>query len=179
MELVTLLEQNRGTILGKWTEFIISTYPRDTSRFLAKQKDPFQNPVGYTIEQGLAAVYDEIASTMDTDKLLHALDGIIRIRAVQDFTPSEAVGFVFQLKTVIRGVINDLAEGLDNPNLLGDLDMRIDRVALLAFEKYMDGREQLHKVRTDEIKSRATRLLDRINAKSEDAEQESTRDDDV
>lgn len=174
MELVTLLEQNRESILGKWTELVISTYPTETSQFLAKQKDPFHNPVGHTIREGLEAVYDEVVSTMDTDKLSDALDGIIRIRAVQDFTPSQAVGFVFQLKTVIHRVVHDSAEGLDNPNLLGDLYARIDKTALLAFDKYMDCRERLHKVRTEEIKNRSMRLLERMN----DPTDGDTRDDD-
>jgi hypothetical protein len=30
------------------------------------------------------------------------LDGIVRIRAVQNFAPSEAVAFIFHLKKVIR-----------------------------------------------------------------------------
>jgi hypothetical protein len=116
---------------------------------------------------------------MDTGKMSRALDGMIRIRAVQDFTPSEAVGFVFQLKTVIRRVVHDAPEGLDNPNLLGDVEMRIDRVALLAFDKYMECREQLHKVKTDEIKSRTMRLLDRINARPEDTAPGEPQDEDV
>lgn len=179
MELVTLLQQNREKILGQWTELVISTYPAITSQFLAKQKDRFQNPVGHTIEQGLEAVYDEIVSTMDTERLSQALDGMVRIRAVQDFTPSQAVKFVFELKAVIRRVVHDAPEGLDNPYLLGDIEMRVDRVALLAFDKYTECREQLHKVRTDEIKSQTMKLLDRMNAKPEDKAPEKENDDDV
>jgi len=179
MELVTLLQQNREDILGQWTERVIRTYPAHTSQFLAKQKDRFQNPVGHTIEQGLEAVYDEIISTMDTEKLSEALDGVVRIRAVQDFTASQAVEFVFELKAVIRRAVHDAPEGLDNPNLLGDVEMRIDRVALLAFDKYMECRETLHKVQIDEIKNRSTRLLDRINVKPEGTPPEKKNDDDV
>jgi hypothetical protein len=179
MELVTLLQQKRKRILDEWTELVIATYPGDTSQFLAKQKDRFRNPVGHTIEEGLTAVYDEVVSTMDPEKLSGALDGMVRIRAVQDFSPSEAVGFVLQLKGVIRGVVHDAPEELDNPNLLGDLEMRIDRVALLAFDKYMECREQLHKVRTDEIKNRTVRLLNRLNARPEDILPEEDGNDDA
>ena len=44
---------------------------------------------------------------------MDALDGIIRIRSIQDFTPSEAVGFIFDLKTVIRGVVDAEGRGGD------------------------------------------------------------------
>ena len=104
MELATLLEQNRETILGRWFDLIAGTYPEVTSAFLAKQKDQFRNPVGHAISQSIGPIYDQVLSAMDTDELLRALDGVIRIRSVQDFTPSEAVVFIFQLKTAIREV---------------------------------------------------------------------------
>jgi hypothetical protein len=106
MELATLLEQNRETILGRWFDLIAGTYPEVTSAFLAKQKDQFRNPVGHAISQSIGPIYDQILSAMDTDELLHALDGVIRIRSVQDFTPSGAVVFIFQLKTAIRDVMD-------------------------------------------------------------------------
>jgi hypothetical protein len=112
---------------------------------------------------------------MDTDQLLGALDGIIRIRSVQDFTPSETVGFVFRLKDVIREVVGEVGEEND----FGDLESRIDRVALLAFEKYTECREQLHRVRNREIESRAKRVLDmaRVGSAASLREKESTDDD--
>jgi hypothetical protein len=153
MDLAPLLEQNREAILGRWFELIIRTYPRVTSEFLAKQKDQFRNPVGHTITQSIGAIYDQVASSMDTDELLHALDGIIRIRSLQDFTPSETVAFIFQLKTVLRDVVDGQLREPKNGQVLADLESRIDRVALLAFEKYTECRETLHRLRNNELKS--------------------------
>lgn len=166
MVLATLLERNRDTILGRWFDLIAKTYPPVTSEFLAKNEDRFRNPVGYTIEQSIGAIYDQVVSAMDTDELLRALDGIIRIRSVQDFTPSEAVAFIFQLKSAIREVMEAELRGADKWEGLSDLEARIDRVALLAFEKYTECREKIHEVRNKEIKSRANRLLERVNMRS-------------
>jgi hypothetical protein len=165
MELETLLEQNREAILGQWFELIIRTYPAATSEILAKQKDQFRNPAGHAITQSIEAIYAQIASTMDTGELLRALDGIIRLRSVQDFSPSEAVGFVFELKPVVRKVISAQIRESEKWQLLADLESKIDRVALLAFEKYAECREALHKVRTNEIISRSSNLLGRVNEK--------------
>ena len=115
---------------------------------------------------------------MDTDALLRALDGIIRIRSVQDFTPSEAVAFIFQLKSAIREVVEAELRGAEKWDDLSDLEARIDRVALLAFEKYTQCREKLHEVRNNEIKSRAIRLLERVNVKSSILRQKGERIDD-
>ena len=162
MELTALLKENREAILEKWFQRIVGTYPDITSRFLANQKDRFRNPVGYAITQSIGPIFDQVASAMDTDRVLEALDGIVRIRAVQDFTPSEAVGFVFQLKAAIRAEIGDRIPRLDRWGDLAELESRIDRLALLAFEKYTECREQLHQVRTREIQSRAGKILERV-----------------
>jgi RsbT co-antagonist protein rsbRD N-terminal domain len=182
MELASLLEQNRETILGKWFALIAGTYPQMTSEFLVKQEDQFGNPVGHAIRESIGPIYDQVVSGMDTEELQHALDGIVRIRSVQEFTPSQAVAFVFQLKTVIRGVTKgELRGGGKRVEVeLAELEARIDRVALLAFDKYTECREKLHEVRNNEIKGRAERLLQRLNAKSPVLErEEEPSDDDV
>jgi hypothetical protein len=153
MEVTPFLQQNRQTILGRWFELIIRTYPRVTSEFLAKQKDQFRNPVGHTITQSIAAIYDQVVSAMDTEELLRALDGIIRIRSLQDFTPSETVAFIFQLKTVLRDVVDGQLREPKDWHVLADLESRIDRVALLAFEKYMECRQTLHRLRNNELET--------------------------
>jgi hypothetical protein len=162
MELAALLQQNRKTVLGKWFDLIAGTYPRVTSEFLAKQQDQFGNPVGHAIRESIGPIYDQVISGMDADELLHALDGIIRIRSVQEFTPSEAVAFIFQLKTVIRDVAGGEIRGDEGGQELVELESRIDRVALLAFEKYTECREKLHEIRTKEIKGRTMKQLERL-----------------
>lgn len=166
MEFATLLERNREKILGKWFDSIAGSYPRATSEFLAKQADRFRNPVGHAITQSIGPIYDQLVSAMNRDELLQALDGIIRIRSVQDFTPSEAVAFVFQLKAVIREVMDEQLRGSERWDDLANLESRIDRVALLAFEKYTECREKLDEIRSKQIGSGSAKLRERASAKS-------------
>ena len=95
MDLLTFLQQKREVILEKWFDLIIKTYPSDTSDFLATQKDRFQNPVGYAISSGIEAIYSQVLTEFDAGKLSEALDGIIRIRSVQDFRPSFHTGYKY------------------------------------------------------------------------------------
>jgi hypothetical protein len=166
MDLATLLKRHREAILEKWLERIIGTYPDAASRFLARQKDQFRNPVGFAITQSIGPIYDQVASGMDSDQLREALDGIIRIRSVQEFTPTEAIGFVFQLKSVIREVMGVHLRAAEDWSDLADLESKIDRVALLAFDKYAECREALHEARRREIERRAPNALDRVRLKS-------------
>ncbi|UCG52888.1 MAG: RsbRD N-terminal domain-containing protein [Candidatus Latescibacterota bacterium] len=163
MVLTVLLIEKREAVLGRWFDSIIKTYPPGTSEFLAKQKDRFRNPVGHAIAESIGSIYDEIVSEMDTGELRRALDGIIRIRSVQDFTASEAVAFVFQLKTVVREVLGNRIDEHEHSHELADLESRIDQVALLAFDKYMECRDKLHEVRTNEIRRRSEILFEKVN----------------
>jgi hypothetical protein len=172
MELETLLELERETILGEWCDLISRTYPPVTSEFLTKQGDQFRNPLGHAIVESAGRIYDEIRSAMDTDRLLRALDGIIRIRAVQNFTPSKAVSFIFDLKPVIRRVMDAEAQGGATPADLVDIDSRIDRVALLAFEKYMICREKLFEIRNNELKNRVARVMQGVGPVADTSEEE-------
>jgi hypothetical protein len=117
--------------------------------------------MGFAIESSIGPVYDQIVAAMDTDALCESLDSIIRIRSVQEFTPSEVVSFVFQLKSIIREVLGERARELNRAGDLAVLDERIDRVALIAFDKYMECRQKLFEIRTGEIRRQSDKLLER------------------
>jgi hypothetical protein len=60
---------------------------------------------------------------------------------VQDLTPSEAVGFVFLVRSILLGA---------NPPRPAMIEAHIDRLALMAFDQYMKCREQIAEVRVNE-----------------------------
>jgi hypothetical protein len=79
---------------------------------------------------------------MDAAAIDSALDVILRIRAVQDMSPSQAVGFVVQLRSILR----EAPATFDLPLL----EKRIDQLSLAAFDKYMQCREQAFAARLHE-----------------------------
>ena len=119
-----------------------SRTPLRRSPFLSREDDPFRNPVGHALRESLTTLFAQLQGNMQTDQIARALDAIIRIRAVQDLTASQAVGFVFLLKPIAR----ELAPEQDQ----GPLNDRIDQLALVAFDKFMQCREQLADIRVNE-----------------------------
>lgn len=166
MVLERLLPQKRAAILERWFQLILETYPADTSGFLKQEKDRFINPIGYTISQEIEALYDELLQEMNPDKLAACLDNIIRIRAVQDFSPSQTVAFIFLLKKAIR---EELASKIAENRVLEELlkfESKIDKLVLLAFDIYMKCREKVFEIRVSEVKAereRVLKLLERAN----------------
>jgi hypothetical protein len=105
------------------------------------------------------------------DKVSAFLDSIIRIRAIQDFTPSEAVAFIFHLKKVIRQELG--GEVLKQPGMSDELstfDTAIDDLALYAFDLYMRCREKIYDLKAQESKNATFRLLQKAKLITKDEE---------
>jgi len=150
MRLKKILDAKKTTIVNAWFEAVVATYPSDANRFFKNRKDRFSNPVGNATFNGLKAIYEEILRGMDRKTVISILDPIIRIRAVQNFSPSKAVGIVFLLKGVIRKILkNDLKERQNLTDLLA-FETDIDELGLLAFDVYMQCRQKIFDLRTNE-----------------------------
>lgn len=163
MDLNGLLKRKREAILKRWIQSAISDYPPETQRFLQQKKDQFENPVGYALRTGLASLFDEIMEWANPESVSSILDPIIRIRAVQDLTAAQAVGFVMALKEILR---EELGGGVTQEELgafLHTVDRRCDEVALKAFDIYSACREEIHNIRVKEWKRRSFEVLERIN----------------
>ena len=159
MNLKELLEKRKSAITKKWFDMVVDTYPSDTSIFLKKQKDPFDNPVGNATLEGVNGMFDELLGNMDPEKINAFLDPIIRIRAVQSFSASKAVGFIFFLKAIIRESVKDDIQ--DQTDELLALELNIDELGLIAFDIYMTCRETLYRIKAEEEKKRTFSAFER------------------
>jgi hypothetical protein len=174
MQLSSLLEQKRKAILKRWYSFIIELYPPDVSSFLISEKDRFANPVGHTILTGIEILFDEVCHGTNHDRIISALDSIIRIRAVQDFTPSEALAFVGMLKDAVQEELNDSGFDLQSSSELREgflqLQEKIDDLSSLAAEIYKKCRDDINRIKTREARSRKfieNRLIRAMNSERE------------
>ncbi len=155
-----LLLQRRPVILRRWFDMILEGYPAQTRDFLKGKKDQFENPVGKTIYSGIEGIYDGLLSGKAPDELSRFLDNVIRVRAVQEFSASQAVAFIFSLKRVVREEIQ--GEGAEpNASVLDllEFESKIDALALRAFDIFMGCRERLYEIRATEIRNRSMNLL--------------------
>jgi hypothetical protein len=151
------LRNCREAILSRWRALAVGVYPERGARFILGEPDPFRNPVGHVTAESLGDLYDGIVAGASAEEMRAALDGIVRIRAVQELSPSDAVGFVFLLKRAIREEVGngpgEPAGGLDPT----DLFERVDRLALQAFDQFLRCREQVYDLRLKEIRGRVPR----------------------
>ena len=160
MDIEKRLLRSKKALLRKWFDLLAGAYPAEMSNMLKQQSSQFANPVGHTFKVALGEILDEFLGENSMEAMAPLLDKVIRIRAVQDFSPSSSLAFIFALKTLAREVLEaELASGEVHGVDLSDFDDKVDGLALFAFDVYMRCRENLFEARMTEVKNRTQRLL--------------------
>lgn len=150
-------EKNR--ILKAWFEHVADTYAKQTASFLNQKGDRFANPVSAIISESLEKVFDGLVEDAGVDELSESIDPLVRVRAVQGFSPSASISFVFFLKKILRDVIT-----ADDSEVAMDLelmDKKIDGLALICFDKFMECREKIYELKACEVRNRTFRAFER------------------
>jgi len=170
MVLENLLLQNKTTILKRWFDLILETYPADTAAMMRKGGNRFTNPVASTISREIEVLFKQLCEGIQNGECQASLDAILKIRSVQDFSPSRAVGFIFQLKKAIEETLKSQIGGEQNIEAWRAFQSRIDALALQAFDLYMDCREKICEIRVNQAKvekEMALRMMERMNSSKE------------
>jgi len=156
MALKEILSERKANIVADWIARVLNTYQE--SNFFKKQKDRFANPVGAAVSEGLHHIFAVLLEQSEIHAAKDPLENILKIRAVQNFAPSQAVFFLFELKELVR---NELvkAKVAGAPDL-ADFEAKIDALALMGFDLYMDSRERLFQIRIKELQSGSHILTD-------------------
>lgn len=155
------LEKEKAAIVKAWFDLVVEGYPDETSKFIKNQIDPFANPVGSTTLKSLEALFQELLNGMDQNTLESFLDPIIRIRAVQNFSPSQATGFISYLKSVIRKRFEKELENSKYAKALLQFELKIDVLHLIAFDIYMRCRETIYRIQASEEKNSTLKAFKR------------------
>jgi len=169
-DLVKIIEQRKAAIVKKWFDLTAQTYAPDTAEFLKSKTDPFANPVGGSMLKGLHVLLNQLIHDMDPQIINSYLDPIIRIRAVQNFTPSQATAFILSLKKALRANLTKELRDIHNTEELFEFELKIDQLSLMAFDIYMQCREKIYQISANETRNRTFRAFERAGLISEKAE---------
>lgn len=136
-------------------------YPDDAARFFRRERNPFANPVGQTLSRETKVLVDQLLDGAEPEAMRTPLETILKIRAVQDFSPSEMLAFVFLLKPVLREALQEVWGERPVVEAYLELCQRIDALALLAFDLLVHTRERICEIRVNEVKRRVSSILRR------------------
>ena len=162
MALRELMAQRQAALCSRWLDAVLGEYGPVTAARWRQERDQFANPIGHALSMGLPELVAAVASDRGMgERALSALHEIVKIRSVQDLSPSRAVGFVYLLRRVIREELAaELAGGTLAPELAA-LDAQIEQLALLTFDAYVALREEMFRLRQEELKRSVASILRR------------------
>jgi hypothetical protein len=143
-ELREFITERKGDIGPRWQQLVLETYPPETFRFLRKKKDRFDNPIGHAVAEMVDGVLEGIVAGADAEVFRSALYPVVQIRAVQDFSPAQAMEE-------------------DGCEVLLTADAKVDELMRIAFDIYCACRERIYEIRTDEVKRNLFMLLKEKN----------------
>jgi hypothetical protein len=173
--LTEILRQNRDFVLERWFDRIMDRYHPETKKHFMAKGNPFANPMGSTIREAIAGIFDGLLDGLEAQNqpIAGHLDKVVRIRAIQEMSAAQAVSYLYHLKTIVR----DLAKGKDGYGQVGEellaFESQIDDLALFSFDIYSQCREKLFNIRVYEVKSQVQKILDVMERKSAEQEVES------
>jgi len=166
-----LIEKNKNEIIKNWFEATIQTYAPDTAQFYKGQKDQFANPVGNITAKGVEFLLDQLLNDFEPDAVKTYLDPIIRIRAVQNFTPSQATAFILLLKKVLRDCLSDKIQNAALVLELLAFESKIDQLCLMAFDIYMTCKEKIYQISANDMRSQALKAFKRAGLIADESPQ--------
>jgi len=158
--LQNILEQNKDTIIAEWVDQTINTYEQEMIRFLHKEKNQFANPVRNTILTSTEKIYNAILNKVKFDTNYPGLEDIIKLRTVQDFSPSQALSFIFILKEIIRKELQNDNKVNISVKEINKFEGKMDKLTALAFDIYTNCRNKIYEIRLKEIRSQSQRAFE-------------------
>ncbi len=168
MTFVETLEDQKEQIVARWLDEALSLYVKDASAAFGRQKDQFANPVGHRLREGTLAIFEAVLEGTDDEKIRQHLCEIVKIRAVQDFSPSSALGFILKLKEIVREETSRILGNVEISSEHQQFERKVDDVVLMAFDVYVECREQVFEMRTNEMRRSVSWMVDKLNKRESD-----------
>ena len=163
MGLEQRITERSKELADKWADLILGTYPPETQAVWKSNRERFSNPVGHAIHTAATELIPLLLTWNDADAVALALAKLVKIRAVQDFSPSQALSFVFLFKKLLRQeFMKELAAQGALEELLA-FETRVDNLAVIAFDLYVAARDQVQSMRVEEVKRAHTNIVRRAN----------------
>ncbi len=158
LDLAEAFRKHGDKIVEQWVQYVLDTY--NSSSFFLKEKDAFANPTGAVIRKSLHALFLLFAKNANAKEYKPNLESLMQLRAVQDFSPSQAIAPINGVKHITREILGKDSERKHLIADLYDFEFCVDVAVLNAFDIYMECRERLYEVRIQEIKSKRHILTD-------------------
>ena len=162
MSIKNLLTEHRERIIAEWLAEVERGYPLSSAGYLRASSHPFLNPAGLRHREAVEAMLDYLRNETARENLDSALEELMRVRAVQDFTPETGFSLIYALKRILHRICGpELEEHAKNAGLeeFRRLEEKLDGLMLLALGAYVRCRDKVAELRVEEFKRRHSQIF--------------------
>ncbi|MDR1184824.1 MAG: RsbRD N-terminal domain-containing protein [Coriobacteriales bacterium] len=147
----SVLDEKRTHILSAWQSVVASRYGSNAPVGQAAVKR-FSYPIEHVLNKGMSELLDWLIDGNESTDVQPYLEDICKLRAVQDYSPANALSFIFDLKDVTWTTLK-ASDSLSTQVMeLRDVEHRIDSLMLMAFDEYSKHRARIAQIRIDEMR---------------------------
>lgn len=164
MDLEQFLQERQQEVIDSWLEATFRLFSDESFRYLKRKKnDFFQNPLSFTLAEGLTSLFTVLLEGTDPKKLAPPLEQVIKITSIQEGTPSGALTFVFLLKKVVRKMVKETEDYEAMKEELLGFDHVVDQLIRMSFDIYAKAREEIYQLKVDEQKIQTHNVIKLAN----------------
>jgi len=158
---VQMCLDRKEELLALWVNSFFAAYPLDSTGFVRTSQDPFANPVGHMTREAVEVLYQAVAGAeTEAASVREALDSLMRLRGVQDMSPSRAVGSLCLIKPILRReILPALPSGSQELEAYLEMESRVDSLVLMALDLYAAAREKVFRIRIEEVKRSQSQVV--------------------
>lgn len=162
-----ILEEREDAIVERWLDRVLAAYPAEGGAILKRPTDRFANPIGHSARQGTRNLFRALVrDDPDRAQVVAVLGDMLRIRAVQQMPPSTAIGFILDLKGLVRTELESRRATAVDGGEIRAFEDRVDRLALAAFDLYVSLREELARLKVGEARRHVSWIVNRLNGEA-------------
>ena len=145
---VSLIARRQAAIAEGWLGLVGKTHLANWSGMPSRSRDDFADPAFCLMRKCIEAMVEALDSGVVQEKLAPSMEGFLKLLALQEFSPSQAIQFVFAVRPLLR---RELSLEPNSPESLA-LDDRVDDIALIAMDIYSRCREKVYEARYNQLK---------------------------
>jgi hypothetical protein len=146
------LNEKKQQIIFQWQSAAFDAYGCNIALLRQKPDGRFSNPIVYALEKTTHEIVNLLIKSSNIDEFAGPLDEVCRLMAIQGSKPSQALGFIFALKQIIKVQLRDENGANYWAAELGEINNFIDQMGLLAFDIYSECRAGIYEIKVSEIK---------------------------
>ncbi len=169
--LYTECKKNEEKILSLWLNEFLKHHGLDTVAVSRTVDDRFLNPAGHIIKAATSSLFKAImGEEIEQEKILRDMRELLRLQAIQQLSPAQALFPLVAVKEHIYDIVNSLLTTKEAFVQYKEITGRLDTLMLMAFDIFTQDKEDLYRIRIKEVKNAQSQILRFAQAKGFSAE---------